>query len=482
MKFPSSAGGACYIFIGLAAIALSGCSKGGGSSTPPPEDPVTAPSTPGQPIPAPESTAPAPIPAPEPAPAAPTPIHTPVPQPTPSQGPAFPRLMGMNIGGKNYDDSAYQAAMSRYHYVIMGFYPGWKANYSYGGYTGIRAAVKALKDRNPNLLIGQYTILNEAQPASDPNNAANADISTKLDQMNWWLRTASGDLTQWTSSFNAYDINFTAYTPTDSQGLRWPEWRATRDYTKYFQPIPEFDIHYLDNVFEKNRVTTADWTLDGVDDSNGTTAMISAHRNGHVAEWNKIRQLKSSLMLIGNTDHDLSMPEYKGQLEGGFLEGMMGKSWSIYGWGGWDKMMARYHGVMANTKAPHLVGFNVMGALTDYRLMRFGLTATLMNDGYYYYTDTAKEYSSAPWFDEYGAALGYPSEGPRTAAWSNGVYRRLFSNGMVLVNPTNASVTVNIGNGYKRISGTQDPGVNNGQVIVGNITIPATDGVVLLKK
>ena len=43
---------------------------------------------------------------------------------------------------------------------------------------------------------------------------------------------------------------------------------------------------------------------------------------------------------MGNTDGDLSEPEYAGQLEGAFLEGLMGKSWSIETWGGWSKVMS----------------------------------------------------------------------------------------------------------------------------------------------
>jgi hypothetical protein len=38
----------------------------------------------------------------------------------------FPRLMGMNIGAKNYDDASYQKELSRLDVVILGFYKGWR--------------------------------------------------------------------------------------------------------------------------------------------------------------------------------------------------------------------------------------------------------------------------------------------------------------------------------------------------------------------
>lgn len=72
----------------------------------------------------------------------------------------YPRFMGMVIGNKAYDNWTLQQQISRMDVAILGFYPGWKSGYSYGGYTGIRAAVKALKAKNPNLLVGQYTVLN----------------------------------------------------------------------------------------------------------------------------------------------------------------------------------------------------------------------------------------------------------------------------------------------------------------------------------
>lgn len=105
-----------------------------------------------------------------------------------------------------------------------------------------------------------------------------------------------------------------------------------------------------------------------------------------------------------------------------------------------------------------------------------------MNNGYYSYTDQNKGYGSLPWFDEYDVSLGQPTQGVQTSPWSKGVYRRLFQKGMVLVNPTGSNVTVNVGYSYKRIAGRQDRSVNNGQAVNGNITIPAKDGIILVKR
>jgi hypothetical protein len=87
-------------------------------------------------------------------------------------------------------------------------------------------------------------------------------------------------------------------------------------------------------------------------------------------------------------------------------------------------------------------------------------------------------YSSAPWFDEYDFKLGRALSGPPAAAWSHGVWRRDFQNGVVLVNPTILSRTVTIESGLRRLAGTQDPSVNDGAV-VSQVTLRPKDGIVL---
>ena len=63
-------------------------------------------------------------------------------------------------------------------------------------------------------------------------------------------------------------------------------------------------------------------------------------------------------------------------------------------------MMQRYHTVMTNTRAPHLVGFNVHGQTNDYRFFRYAYTSCLLEDGCFCFTDAKKEYSSVAWFDD----------------------------------------------------------------------------------
>jgi len=386
----------------------------------------------------------------------------------------FPKIAGMNIGAKNFEDSSYQNDLSRCDIVILGFTRGWKR----GGITP-KSVVASLKEKNPYLLAGMYTILNEAY--DDTSSAAvNKDVADILYKQNWWLHDSTAKKVQWTTAYSSWEINFTEFTQPDSKGRRYPQWLAERNYGLYFNDIP-FDIWYFDNVMSRPR-THGNYNLVGRNNNPNDPNVQTAFRRGMAAEWTRARELKPDIIFMGNPDGDLSEPEYVKKLNGAFLEGQMGLSWSIEKNAGWNKMMQNYHSVISNTLDPKLVIFNVQGNKGNYKFMRYALTSTLMDDGYFCFTDTAKGYSSIPWFDEYNANLGVSIDEPQFKAWQKGVYCRKFENGMVLVNPKgNGMQSVNVGSGYKRLQGSQDVDINNGKPVVDNLTIPEADGIILVK-
>ncbi|MBC7512852.1 MAG: hypothetical protein H7234_00260 [Herminiimonas sp.] len=387
----------------------------------------------------------------------------------------YPRLLGMNIGEKNYDDPDYQARLARLDVVILGFYRGWGAR---DAGQSMRRVVQTLKRLNPTLLVGQYTVLNEA--ANDVNNTAENDKREKLNAAGWWLRDADHRQVQWTSDYGAWDINITDWARPDAGGRRYPQWLAERDYRVFFAPVPEFDIWYVDNVMAHPRIAAADWAGAGGNQAGESDAVQQAFRLGQLHHWQAAQRLAPGLLLIGNPDNDLSYPEYRGRLQGAFLETLMGARWSLYTRAGWRGMMQRYLAVSANLDAPGLVGFNVSGGHDDYRLLRFALASCLMGDGYFSYTDTRRGYSGVTWFDEYDHKLGRPLEPPQTKPWQDGIYRRRFSNGMVLVNPGLLRRRVTIEAGYRHLRGKQAPFINDGSAAT-MISLPASDGVLLLK-
>jgi hypothetical protein len=387
----------------------------------------------------------------------------------------FPRLMGMNIGKKNYQDPVYLARLARLDVVILDFFRGWNPTHRPDP---IRHVVHRLKLLNPHILVGQYTILRESQDGS--RHVSERDKGDKLSAENWWLRKADGTRVQWTDRWEAWDVNFMEWTKPDAQGRRYPEWLAERDFRLFFAPVPEFDIWYVDNINSATRIPWADWDLDGRDERGDSPRVEAAYRRGQVAHWRAIRRLAPGRLLMGNAGSDLSYPEYKGQLNAAFHEGLMGHSWSLERVQGWRAMMQRYQTSMRNTAAPHIVGFGIAGRRDDYRLFRYGFTSCLLDDGYFSFNDIERDYSSVVWFDEYDVDLGRAVSPPATAPWRNGVYRRDFEHGIVLVNPTDSEATLEIEPGFRHIDGRQDADVNNGKA-VNTVRLPPRDGVVLIR-
>lgn len=390
-----------------------------------------------------------------------------------SAGPPFPRLLGMVIGGpRDYLAPKLERRMVRLNIVILNFWPGQRIEGHRMGYV-----VRTLKALAPRLLIGQYTIMDAAYKARwDP---ANAGIAAKLTREGWWLRGPEGHRVQIAAANHNYQTNFTRFTRTDSKGRRYPEWIAEHDNRLFFQRAP-FDLWFFDDVGAKENVPRAQWRPGAPAEASDRAGIEHAYRAGQAAEWAAARRLQPNLLFMGNADNDLHYPSYRGKLQGAFLEGLMGHRWSLATWAGWDRMMQRYHAVFANLAPPKLVGFNVAGNPKNYRFFRYAFTSCLLDNGYFSFSDKRHLYATLPWFDEYNVRLGFPIDPPQTAPWRDGVYRRRFQNGVVLVNPTKRPATVTL-YGYQHFLGQQDPRVNNGQPVT-HVRLAPEDGVVLVKQ
>jgi hypothetical protein len=390
--------------------------------------------------------------------------------------PGCARLLGMNIGAKNYHEPAYVEALSRLDVAILAFHPGWR-----GDRDGsvIARAVQQMKAANPSMMVGQYTILNES-PDDPVKASASRDRIEKLDREDWWLKRADGAKVAWTRQYSAFDTNFTEWARADENGDRYPQWLARRDHRLYFGPVPAFDLWYFDNVMVRSRVPKADWRRRGEDLSNRDPEVEAAFRRGMAQHWAAARRLRPDIVLMGNTDNDLSTPEYRGKLQGAFLEGLMGKSWSLERTSGWSKMMDRYLDVHANLLAPRIVGFNVAGDPANHAQFRYAFCSCLMGDGHFSFTDERAVYSSVAWFDEYDVPLGAAVDPVQRQPWMGSVYRRRYEKAMALVNPGPEPQTLKLESGWRRFAGRQAGEVNSGTPAT-TLTLPPRDGILLVK-
>ena len=157
---------------------------------------------------------------------------------------------------------------------------------------------------------------------------------------------------------------------------------------------------------------------------------------------------------------------------------------------------------------------------TDYDHLRYLLSSALMFDGYFDCTDWGPATPNGPtpgnstatlWFDEYSvdltsgkavkslAAKGYLGQ-PASDAYNVDnktellgtllvnndpraeqlVWRRDFQNGIVLVNPSYNSKTIDLNGIYRKILGSIDPKFNDGSVVT-EITLRPQSGIILLK-
>ncbi len=389
---------------------------------------------------------------------------------------------------------SYLNATAQMDIVIMGFYEGWTdSNGVVNNFSGFTKQLKAL---NPNIQIGQYTILQEAYQV--PNY--NVNITTELTNQNWWLKDASGAGVQDTVGSNTWVVDITNWTTPDANGNRYPQWYANYEYNLYFQNTPNFTIWYADNTFSQPwTATSGDWMLNGATQSNTDPTIMNAYQQGHVAEWKKIRSLSSNL-IMANPGMNLSTPNYQGQLDASFMEAITGLSWSVdYGQsGGWALAMNYYQTTLSNLRNPsqwfavYAANYDSntltqMGTATYYSFFRYAYASSLMQNGCFAFSGTT--YQSPPIFDEYSLKLGQATSTAQAwinGAWtgnsnwaSSGVWSRQFTNGMAMVNSTTAPVTVNVGSGYWHLNGTQDLITNNGASIAESITIPARDGIIL---
>jgi len=134
-------------------------------------------------------------------------------------------------------------------------------------------------------------------------------------------------------------------------------------------------------------------------------------------------------------------------------------------------------------------------------MMRYGLTSTLLGDGYYSF-DNLGEHRYSYWYDEFETNLGYPTQ---PAQRLKKVWVRFFDHGLSIVYPGTgkrySDITVTDANlqtlkgydgPYYRFRGGQDPDWNNGEKF-DKVTLSGQpcsrgkgkelgDGIILLKE
>ena len=393
--------------------------------------------------------------------------------------PPFPRASVLAGGGaQNYEDPAMQQRFAKFAFSIWTIFPEWEGAHHYS----YQQAVQNVHAANSNSMVFSYLIMMSSYPSS---SGALAPLAAKLDAQRWWLYNNGTSGSPLADAFpGQLAVNTTLFPAPDGNGDRYVTWYPKWAISTYINHSPAIDGFWTDGVLQRPAVD-GDYNLDGVTDDVYQAAKW--HRQGYKTYFNTLyagmpgKYQLANLADWGRPDTDLS--DYQGMVNGGLIEGMIGQSWSVETWGGWQQMMAWYRKTMTAVAEPKLVQFHVMARVDDLQTIRYGLTSCLMDDGYFTFDIQGARPESpdttAPWFDEYDANLGYATSSPPTAEWQSGVYRRDFQNGIALVNPKgNGTRQVFLETDYVKLSGSQAPGVNNGQT-VRSVTLQDRDGIIL---
>jgi len=396
----------------------------------------------------------------------------------------FPRLAHYMTGSAPLGDAYLQDYLAKLDWAVVNVWPGWRGT---GGVT-VEQALRGVKDRSPTTKLFIYVANNELHDTTDPSDAYTA-VRNKVDSMNWWLYSSGGSGARVKSTWGTvhYILNTSNYSPRDSSGKNFNDWFADWSIATYITNNPSVDGLFADNVFWKPRVD-GDWNRDGTLDYADASGTQTVFREGYRSFFNRMKQqMPAGKLALGNVAdwHDAkrsgrAMPEFESQLNGGVLEAAVGKSYSIETQLGWSALMAAYRETLAQMGVPKLLLFEQFGATNDYQSFRYGFTTALMDDGYYQFADI-NEQIKAVWFDEYDAKLGKALSSPPTSAWSKGVYRRDFENGIALVNPRgNGAVDVQLETSYRLVAGRQAPSVNTGATVT-SVRLSDRDGLILMR-
>ncbi len=334
-----------------------------------------------------------------------------------------------------------------------------------------RNVIDQIRAKNPDIILLAY-VPSESYNQSwkvYPANTLYKDFVVKDD---WWLRDTGGNIV------------------SDWPGLQ--NTNMTEESTDYL-------IQYVKSHILSQGIWNGvfwDMVYDGISWQNkGDISLYNNGQRGNAdevnAEWTRRmvylldqtwRQLPVEYVLMNGSSLPALQPYTNGRMYEDYPT-----PWEAGG--SWSGIMTGLVRNQAKNKNPQIYVFNAntnnTGKQNDYRRMRFGLASSLIVDDVYFSFDYGtKDHSQVWWYDEYDVDLGDPTGEARGMNGSNqfqsDVWRREYSNGVALVNPTSQAQTVDLGAEYEKIIGKQDSVVNNGQ-ITDRVRIGAKDGLVMLK-
>lgn len=336
--------------------------------------------------------------------------------------------------------------------------------------------LKRLRVLNPNITILAYITSEEIKSNSASGSEPMRKKLASGIAPDWYLNKSNGSPLQFWPGTSM--LNVTNLAPA-AGGQRW------NTYLPQFVANNILSSGLWDGVFYDNGWDSISWfsgadvdfNRDGVADPN----VDQTWREGMETLYNETKRLVGNKYLV--------VTNVNGNAYLGLVNGVMVENFPSKGWPASMKLYADSVQQSSLWPAPRLSIINSntknKGAEQSYQAMRYGLTSALLSDGYYSFDYGDTNHAQTWWYDEYNVKLGSASSGATSVSGqtnfaAGSAWRRDFNGGIALVNPTNQTVTVDLGGEYEKIIGTQDKVVNNGEVVT-SVDVPPQDGLVMLK-
>lgn len=301
-------------------------------------------------------------------------------------------------------------------------------------------------------------------------------LYSKIEQENLWLRDKDGNKMQMWPGL--YAVNLTS--------SRWQQ--INLDFIQDKMNEGEWSgIMYdtVDATIDRYSRNGIDINSDGRTDDSAT--VNSAWQRSMAELFKKTRNgpLRNKIMIMNGN----SVASYQPDMNGRVFE-TFPTPWE--GNGTWQATMYQYlRRLPPLNKAPQVFVINSntnnTGAQNDYRKMRFGLTSTLLGDGYFSFDYGDQAHQQLWWYDEYDVALGRAESSFYNLLNNNsdyveaGLWRRDFENGISIVNSTaKPQLYIFKREQFEKIKGTQDRNMNDGSK-VNYVRLNPNDGIIMRK-
>ena len=314
------------------------------------------------------------------------------------------------------------------------------------------------REVNPDIIILAYV------PTVSWNNVWTSAAYTQFKKgikSSWWLKDKNGKQVSIWPNTEALDLTTDWYKYLADWTV--DEILSSGNWDGVFYDEVSAEINWVPNL----KVTDQAWTQ-------GLVNLFTRTRT---------RAAKDTIIVMNGSSNATLMPLTNGRMYESFPT-----PWESNG--DWSTIEQRYLDQQEVVQGePTFIingNSNNSGDKTDYQKMRYGLTSTLLGNGYFGFDFGTEGHGETWYYDEYDTYLGEPVGepedllNPSNTTIGKSVWSRDFEKGKAVVNSTKSAQKVRLDGEYEKLHGTQDPKTNDGR-IVSSVTIPAEDGIVLLR-